>query len=267
MPAATALCPPAKRVENVASGPAREYRSEPALGFEQVERAGDALCRKQRRLHAVLGDQRVGDVLCRGNATLAHRDRRRSARYAERNAVRELVVGQPHQPAGDGRRDHAGNADAVPHRIRIHQCFAAAVDFVREHDRGEKIASGRTGELRGGERDRDIVARVAAAGAALRVRAHHIVVEIEDADQRAVGKHRARRAHAMGMAEHRALRFLTERVERRQHRTGAVIIQRGKTAAERIEQQELGLLDGALRKIRGPQCREPCRKPLDGAFV
>ena len=178
-----------------------------------------------------------------------------------------LSLGQPHQPAGDGRRDHTGNADAVPHRVRIHQCFAAAVDFVSEHDGGEEIASGRLGQLGGGERDRNIVARMAAAGAALRVRADHIVVEIEDADQRAVGEHRARRAHAMGMAEHRALRFLAERVERRQHRTGAVIIQRGKTAAERIEQQELGPLDGALRKILGTQCREPCGKPLDGAFV
>jgi hypothetical protein len=118
-----------------------------------------------------------------------------------------------------------------------------------------------------GERDRDIIARMAAAGAALRVGADHIVVEIEDADQRAVGEHRARRAHAIWMAEHRALRFAAECVERRQHRTRAVIIQRGKTAAERIEQQELRPLDGALRKILGAQCREPCGKPLDGAFV
>ncbi len=108
---------------------------------------------------------------------------------------------------------------------------------------------------------------MAAAGAALRVRADHIIVEIEDADQRAVGEHRARRAHATRVAEHRALRFLAERVERRQHRPGAAIIQRGETTAERIEQQELGPLDGALRKILGAQCREPCRKPLDGAFV
>ena len=122
-------------------------------------------------------------------------------------------------------------------------------------------------QLGGGERDRNIVARMAAAGAALRVRADHIVVEIEDADQRAVGEHRARRAHAARMAEHRALRFLAERVERRQHRTRAVIIQRRKTAAERIEQQELGPLDGALRKILGAQRGKPCREPRDGALI
>ena len=122
-------------------------------------------------------------------------------------------------------------------------------------------------QLGGGERGGDIVARMAAAGAALRVRADHIVVEIEDADQRAVGKHRARCAHAAPMAEHRALRFLAERVERRQHRTRAVVIQCGKAAAERVEQQELGPLDGAVRKILGTQRSEPCRKPRDGAFV
>ena len=42
---------------------------------------------------------------------------------------------------------------------------------------------------------------------------------------------------------------------------------RGKATAERIEQQELGPLDGALRKILGAQCAEPCGKPLDGALV
>ena len=92
---------------------------------------------------------------------------------------------------------------------------------------------------------------MAAAGAALRVRADHIVIEIEDADQRAVGEHRARRAHAARVAEHRALRLLAERGERRQHRTRTVIVERGETAAERIEQQELGPRDGALRKILG----------------
>jgi hypothetical protein len=177
------------------------------------------------------------------------------------------AIRQPHQPAGDGRRDDTGNGDAVPYRVRIHQRFAAAVDFISEHDDGEKIASGRSGKLGGGERDRDIVARMAAAGAALRVRAHHIVVEIEDADQRAVGEHRARRAHAGRMAEYRASRFFAQRVECRQHRTGAVIIQRRETAAERIEQQELGPLDGALRNIRGTQCLEPCSEPLDGALI
>jgi hypothetical protein len=69
------------------------------------------------------------------------------------------------------------------------------------------------------------------------------------------------------VAEHRALRFLAERVERRQYRTGAVIIQRGKTAAKRIEQQQLGPLDSALRKIPGAQCGEPCGEPRDGALV
>ena len=71
----------------------------------------------------------------------------------------------------------------------------------------------------------------------------------------------------MRMAEHRALRFFAERRERRQHRTCAVIIQRRKAAAERVEQQELGALDGALRKILGAQCGEPCREPRDGALI
>ena len=133
-----------RRVENVARRRVREHRPEPAFGFEQIERAGDALLRKQRRLHAVLGDQRIGDVLRGRYAALAHRDRCRRARCTQRNPVSELVLGQPHQPAGDGRRDHAGNADAVPHRVRIHQRFAAAVDFVGEYDGGEEIASGRT---------------------------------------------------------------------------------------------------------------------------
>ena len=53
----------------------------------------------------------------------------------------ELVLRQPHQPAGDGGRDDTGNADAVPHGVRVHQRFAAAVDFVGEYDGGEEIAS------------------------------------------------------------------------------------------------------------------------------
>jgi hypothetical protein len=167
------------------------------------------------------------------------------------NRVSELIFTQPQQPTGDGRRDDTGDGNAVPQRIGLHQRFAAAIDFVGEHDGGEKIAPGRFGQLRGGERDRNIVARVAAAGAALRMRADDVVVEIEDADQRAVGEHRARRAHAARMAEHRALRLFAERVERRQHRTRAIIIQRGKAAAECVEQQELGPRDGALRKILG----------------
>ena len=69
------------------------------------------------------------------------------------------------------------------------------------------------------------------------------------------------------MAEHRALRFFAERVERRHHRTRAFIIERRKTAAERVEQDELGPLDGALRKILGAQAQEPRGKPLDGALV
>ena len=136
MPAATALCPPAKhgktlialRMMKLSSGSGASRmspagpRGNTALSPRSASNRSSGpvtpCCRKQRRLHAVLGDQRVGDVFRRGYAALAHRDRRRRARCAERNRVSDLVLGQPHQPAGHGRRDDTGNADAVPYRVR-----------------------------------------------------------------------------------------------------------------------------------------------------
>jgi hypothetical protein len=142
----------------------------------------------------------------------------------------EPVAIKPHQAAGHRRRRQPGNADAVPHRVGVHQRFAAAVDFVAEDHRGDKVKSARAGKLGGGERNWNIVAWMAAACAALRMGADHIVIEIEHADEGAIGEHGIRCVHSQRMTEHRALRGTAERCERRHDRAGDVVIERRKAA-------------------------------------
>ena len=102
----------------------------------------------------------------------------------------------PMQPAGHGRRGEPGYGDAVPHGVRLPSAPC----------RGRKFRS-RAGLRRGG-RGRRARASSAAASATgilslgwppraplMRMGADHVVVEVEHADQRAVGEHGARRAH------------------------------------------------------------------------
>jgi hypothetical protein len=239
----------APRISAADSASVREHGFEPALRLEQVERPGHASRRQQRRLHSALRDQRVGDRLRRRDGAFAHRDRSRRAHGAECNGVRELFRVQAEQPPRHCGRGEPRNADAVPRRVGCHQRLAAAVDFAADEDRGQKIAAARAGELGGGERHRNIVARMAAAGAAMGMRADHVIVEVEHANERAVGEHRVRRAHFRRPTEHGALRLVAERGQRRQHGAGALVIARRKTAADRVEKNEFGLLDRARRKL------------------
>ena len=108
---------------------------------------------------------------------------------AERHGVREGEAIEPQQARRHRRRHEAGDHDAVPVDGVVRRVLEPAVDFVADHDRGQQVGPRRAGELGRGERDRNVVARVAADVAGGGV---DVVVEVENADQRAVEQDRAR---------------------------------------------------------------------------
>jgi hypothetical protein len=61
--------------------------------------------------------------------------------------------------------------------------------------------------------------------------------------------------------------FFAERDERSRDGARAGIVECRQTAADRVEQDELGAIDGGLRKILGVYGQRPRREPLQGAML
>ena len=138
IPAATTLCPVARHGKALtlaammrAFGRQRrgqprrrvalgKHRAYPARVLEQIERAGDAMRGQQRRLHAVLGHERVGDRLGGGNAPrTAPRSRSRHAprskRWRGRDAVGRVPSGaRPWQGRRGPRRSRRPRPNRAP---------------------------------------------------------------------------------------------------------------------------------------------------------
>ena len=167
---------------------------------------------------------------------------------------------EPHQARGHGRRREARHHDAVPVAVVVHGVLEPAVDLVADHDRRQHVAAGRAGELGRRQRDRDVVARVAADLAALGV---GVVVEVEDADERAVEQHRAGRAGLGRAADHRALRRAAGLRHGRDHRARGFLVERGIAAADGVEQQQLRLMERGFGDVFGADRQRPVGQFLD----
>ncbi len=246
-----------QHVSRVALG---KHLAHPARVLEQVERTGDAALRQQRRLHAVLRHQRVGDRLGGGDVAEAHRGRGRRARSAERNGVRQPRPVEPDQAAGHRRRREPRDGHAVPGGIALHQFLGSAENLVAEHDGGDDLAPRRAGKLAGRERHRDVVAGMAAEIAGLGA---DIVVEIEDADQRAVGERGIGRAGAVRAADHGALRRTTGRGHHRKQRLRRFLVERREATADGVEQEQLRLGHGGLGQVLRAHAEHPRCELLD----
>ena len=250
-------------VKSAAASPLLKTSRNPAWVLEQVQRSGDAALGQQRGLHAVLGHEGVGDGLGGGNVAETNRRRGRGACAAQSDRVRQAMPIEPHQSSRHRRRDQARYRDAVPRRIPFHQVLAAAEDLVAQHDRRDDLATGRAGEFTGRERHRNVIAGMSAEVAGLGV---HVVVEIENADEGAVGQGGIGGAGPANAPDHRALRCAAGPFHHREQRTRGWLMQRGKSAADGVEQQELGLIEDGRRQYlrREPRAPSPraARRPL-----
>ena len=174
--------------------------------------------------------------------------------------MRQAVPIEPHQSPRHRRRDQARNRDAVPRRISLHQFLAAAENLVAQHDRRDDLATGRAGEFAGRERHRNVIAGMSAEVAGLGV---HVVVEIENADEGAVGEGGIGGAGAASSPDHRALRCAAAPFHHREQGTRGWLMERGKSAADGVEQQELGLIDDGGGQVFGASREHPARELLD----
>ena len=191
---------------------------------------------------------------------MAHHQRCRRPRAAQRDGIRQYHAVEAHQACRDRGRRETGDHDAVPVTVVLQGFLEPAVDFVADDDRRQHVAPGRAGELAGGQRDRDVVARMAADLAALGV---DVVVEVKDADQRAVEQHGAGGAGLGRTADDRALRRAAGLGHGRDHRARGLFVERGIAAADGVEQQELRLLQRRLRNVFGTNAQRPVGKFLD----
>jgi len=151
---------------------------------------------------------------------------------------------EPHQAARHRGRRQTRDRHAVPGRIALHQLLAAAENLVAEHDRGDDFAPRRAGEFAGRERDGNVVARMAAEIAAPGV---DVVVEVENAHERAVGERGVGCAGPTRLADDRALRRAARCLHHLEQGARGLLVERRKAAADGVEQQKLGLADGGLR--------------------
>ena len=83
-------------VRSAAASPFAENFANPARVSEKGQRSGDAALGQQSGLHAVLGDEGVGDGLGGGNVAETNRRRGRGARAAQSNRVRQAMPIEPH---------------------------------------------------------------------------------------------------------------------------------------------------------------------------
>src|SRR5438874_9376188 len=93
-----------------------------------------------------------------------------------------------------------------------------------------------------------------------------VVVEIENANECAVDQDRIRRAGLDRGAEHRALRQPAQVLERVEHGLRGFFGEGRKAAADRVEQQQLGLTDGRGRNVLRALRVDPIGELLDCAW-
>jgi hypothetical protein len=158
------------------------------------------------------------------------------------------------------RRREPRDGDAVPGGIALHQFLGTAEDLVAEHDRGDELAPRRAAELSGRERYRDVVAGMAAEIAGLGA---DIVVEIENAHERAVGERRIGRAGAVRAADDGALRRAARCFDHFEQGLRRFLVEGREAAADGVEQQQLRLGDGGFGQIFRARAEHPCRQLLD----
>ena len=143
----------------------------------------------------------------------------------------------------------------------IHHRPQAGENLVADDGRGENVAARPCVRFAERERDRNIVARMPAEATGL----DRIVVEIENAHERAVGEHGILGADLAAAADDGRL-WLAALGEHRPHDTGRDrVVERAEAAAERIEQQELGLRDRSFRNVGAGQAERPFGETFDGA--
>jgi hypothetical protein len=94
-----------------------------------------------------------------------------------------------------------------------------------------------------------------------------VVVEVEDADQRAVEQYGAGGAGLGRAADDRALRRAAGFRHGRDHGARSLLIECGVAAADGVEQQQLRLLHGRLRDVFGANCEGPIGQCLDGTWA
>ena len=193
---------------------------------DRLLRPGHAGGREQRGEHAVARGVSGGGALPHRQFAAARRVQRNVRGNAKRDGLRDPIAVEP---------EHLGRADRAADRRVEHVIEAViahadgteqrAVDFISEHDAGDRRGPVCAGEVGRRQHRGNHVARMAAAAGkhvvAVEVARHHAVGEGRELRQRALpgAEHAgpARHAHALGKRPRDAARRLVECAERASH--------------------------------------------------
>src|SRR5215208_299668 len=94
---------------------------------------------------------------------------------------------EAHQPTGHSGGGEAGDSHAVPVAVAIHHLLEATVDFISEHDRGKHLTAGGAGKFSRSDRNRDVIARMAADLTGFCV---DVIIEVKNSNKTAIDQHR-----------------------------------------------------------------------------
>ena len=171
-----------------------------------------------------------------------------------------LIIWARSAPQDLGRRRRAGDrgiegvVEALGHDAQ--RVVQRAMDLVAHHDRGDRVAPVRAGDLRGRQHRRDHAARMSAA-------ARKAIIAVEIARHRGIGEGRELRQRAARGAEHaRAVRGFGAQRERA--RDPARLRVEGRDAAgERVGDAPLAGVHGLRGQIGEAQPRRVVGDPAD----